>query len=79
MMNLLGTLARPFLFAFDPEKAHGLSIAALKHMPPVDCGLHDPRLVTQAMGLTILQYRNNIRIYLTFHSYGTMLTNSSEK
>ena len=52
MMNLLGTLARPFLFAFDPEKAHGLSIAALKHMPPVDCGLHDPRLVTQAMGLT---------------------------
>ena len=52
MMNLLGALARPFLFAFDPEQAHGLSIAALKRMPLLNCAVHDPRLVTQAMGLT---------------------------
>ena len=35
MMGILDRLAQPLLFAFDPERAHGLSIAALKTGLPV--------------------------------------------
>jgi dihydroorotate dehydrogenase len=41
------------LFAFDPETAHGLSIAALKSGAPLGCRARpDPRLETRVAGLT---------------------------
>ncbi|MBD0413237.1 quinone-dependent dihydroorotate dehydrogenase [Oryzicola mucosus] len=44
-MTLLDSLGRRMLFAFDPETAHGLSIAALKSGLPVGCAPRpDPRL-----------------------------------
>jgi dihydroorotate dehydrogenase len=52
MMGFLGRLARPALFALEPEKAHRASIQALRLLPPVDFGVHDPRLVTDAFGLS---------------------------
>jgi dihydroorotate dehydrogenase len=44
-------LARPLLFALDPERAHGLAIGMLKALParPVR---HDPRLAVELAGLT---------------------------
>jgi hypothetical protein len=32
---------------------------------------------TRAVAQTILQFKNNIRLYLSFHSYGRLLTASS--
>ena len=52
MISLAGRLARPLLFMLEPEAAHKASIAALKLLPPVDCGFADPRLETSAFGLT---------------------------
>jgi dihydroorotate dehydrogenase len=52
MIGELGALARPFLFALDPERAHRATIAALKLMPLVACAKPDPRLAVAAFGLT---------------------------
>lgn len=51
MIDFLGQLARPLLFALDPEQAHGLSIAALSKLPPVSLGIDDAILAVTAMGL----------------------------
>ena len=44
-------LARPLLHALDAETAHGLTIAALKAMPPGQRGGEDARLAVSAFGL----------------------------
>jgi dihydroorotate dehydrogenase len=48
----LYSLARPLLFALEPEQAHHLAFAALKAVPvrPVR---HDPRLAVDVAGLTL--------------------------
>ena len=51
MIGLAGRIARPLLFALEPERAHRASIAALKLMPPVSCAFADARLITRAFGL----------------------------
>ena len=51
-MDLLGAAGRRALFAFDPETAHGLSIAALKTGLPLGRGAGpDPRLAVRLGGL----------------------------
>jgi dihydroorotate dehydrogenase len=52
MMDRLGRLARPALFALEPEVAHRASILGLRLLPPVDMGVRDRRLVTEACGLS---------------------------
>lgn len=52
-MSLLSTLGRKGLFLFDPETAHGLSIAALKTgVVPACPAKADPRLSQTIAGLT---------------------------
>jgi len=52
-MSLLSTLGRKGLFLFDPETAHGLSIAALKTgLVPACPARADPRLAQTVAGLT---------------------------
>lgn len=52
-MSLLSTLGRKGLFLFDPETAHGLSIAALKTgIVPACPAKNDPRLAQTLAGLT---------------------------
>lgn len=48
-MDIFGAL-RPFIFCLDAERAHRLSIAALKFMPPVD-PVFDPVLQLSLAGL----------------------------
>ena len=48
---MLYRLARPALFALDPERAHGLAIAALKALPGRPARLGGP-LETTVAGLT---------------------------
>jgi len=47
----LYALARPLLFALEPEQAHHLAFAALKAMPR-RTATHDPRLAVEVAGLT---------------------------
>lgn len=52
MLNQLLDLARPALFALDPERAHQMSIRALeKGLYPRDCGPDDSRLAVTVGGL----------------------------
>jgi dihydroorotate dehydrogenase len=52
MLNQLFDLARPALLAFDPERAHQMSIQALeKGLHPRDTGGDDVRLATTVAGL----------------------------
>jgi dihydroorotate dehydrogenase len=51
MIGLAGRLARPLLFALEPETAHRASILALKAAPLPSMAIEDPRLVTRAFGL----------------------------
>jgi dihydroorotate dehydrogenase len=54
-MSLAGLafpLARPLLHALDAETAHGLTIGALKLLPPGGPGPADPRLRVEAFGLS---------------------------
>jgi dihydroorotate dehydrogenase len=52
MMNAFERLGRRALFAFDPETAHGLSIAALKSGLPLCSGIaQDKRLKVRLCGL----------------------------
>ncbi|RST87084.1 quinone-dependent dihydroorotate dehydrogenase [Aquibium carbonis] len=53
MKGLVEAIGRRALFAFDPETAHGLSIAALKTGVPLGCRPKaDRRLETRVAGLT---------------------------
>jgi len=53
MLNQLFDLARPALFALDPERAHQLSVQALeKGIYPRDTQPDDPRLAVSVAGLT---------------------------
>jgi dihydroorotate dehydrogenase len=45
-------LLRPFVFQLDAERAHRLTIAALKTAPPLGEPVSDPVLATQVSGLT---------------------------
>ncbi len=45
-------LARPLVFALDPERAHKLTINALKLLPPGEPAAHDPLLTQDVAGLT---------------------------
>jgi len=47
----LYALARPLLFALEPERAHHLAFAALKRMPAKPAR-HDPALAVEVAGLT---------------------------
>src|SRR4051794_20985894 len=51
MTGLINRLARPFLFAMEPEQAHGATIAALRMLPLLAASAHDPRLAVDAFGL----------------------------
>ena len=51
MIGFAARLLQPLLHAMDPEKAHGLSILALRMMPPISLGVTDPRLRVSACGL----------------------------
>ncbi|WP_274427226.1 quinone-dependent dihydroorotate dehydrogenase [Chelativorans sp. YIM 93263] len=52
MKRLLDTISRPFLFALDPERAHALSIAALKSgVPLCPAPSARPRLAVEIAGL----------------------------
>jgi len=51
IMSLASALAKPFLLALDPEKAHGVTIAALRTLPVLAAGPDDPRLAVDAFGL----------------------------
>lgn len=48
---MLYDIARPLIFALDAEKAHGLTIAALKTIPQAPAPKSDPVLSTQVAGL----------------------------
>jgi dihydroorotate dehydrogenase len=45
-------LVRPLMFALDAERAHGLTVAALKLMPGISGPSHDPKLAVQVAGLS---------------------------
>jgi len=52
MMRILDRLTQPLLFAFDPERAHGLSIAALKTgLPLCSGGVKGAKLAVSVAGL----------------------------
>lgn len=51
MIRGFGALARPLLFALEPERAHRLTISALKLLPLVSRSRPDPRLAVTAFGL----------------------------
>ena len=44
-------LLRPLAFALDAERAHRLTVAALKALPPGGPPLHDPKLAIRVAGL----------------------------
>ena len=50
-MNRLWPLARPFLHALDPERAHDLTLRALAALPLPAPPPDDPRLAVEAFGL----------------------------
>ncbi len=51
MIGLAGRLARPLLFALDPENAHRVSLLGLKAFPLPERAPDDPALAVEAMGL----------------------------
>jgi len=51
MAALLERLARPLLWALDPENAHGLTVKALNFAPLPRPAPDDPRLAVRAFGL----------------------------
>lgn len=52
MMSLAGRLARPLLFALEPEAAHRASLLALKFAPPIHRAPVEPSLAVEAFGLS---------------------------
>jgi dihydroorotate dehydrogenase len=68
MIGSLSALARPFLSALDPERAHGLAIQALKAgLYPRPDGPDDPRLAVQ---LFDLEFPNPIGMAAGFDKNG---------
>jgi dihydroorotate dehydrogenase len=51
MIGLLGRLARPFLYALDPEDAHSLAVRMLKFAPLPPAPHDDQRLAMRVFGL----------------------------
>src|SRR6516225_6332168 len=51
MIGLLDRLARPLLYALDPEDAHRLAIRMLQIAPLPPAGLDDSQLATRVFGL----------------------------
>jgi dihydroorotate dehydrogenase len=51
MIDLLDRLARPLLYAFDPEDAHRLAIRMLQVVPMPPAAPDDKRLATRVFGL----------------------------
>ena len=51
MIGFLDQLARPLLYALDPEDAHRLAIRMLQIAPLPPAGLDDSRLATRVFGL----------------------------
>jgi dihydroorotate dehydrogenase len=51
MIDALGMLARPLLFALEPERAHRATIAALKLLPLVEGAKSNPCLAVSVFGL----------------------------
>lgn len=51
MTGLINLFARPLLFALEPEQAHRVTIAALRHAPIPSTAAPDPRLAVEAFGL----------------------------
>ncbi|MGC2594417.1 MAG: dihydroorotate dehydrogenase (quinone), partial [Xanthobacteraceae bacterium] len=51
MIGLFDRLARPFLYALDPEDAHGLAIRLLKLAPLPSAAADDKRLAMRVFGL----------------------------
>jgi dihydroorotate dehydrogenase len=51
MIGLLERLARPFLYAFEPEDAHSLAVRMLKFAPLPPAPHDDQRLATRVFGL----------------------------
>ncbi|MDB5593553.1 MAG: quinone-dependent dihydroorotate dehydrogenase [Hyphomicrobiales bacterium] len=51
MSGLVNRLARPLLFAMEPEQAHRATIKALKHLPIPRAPAPDPSLAVEAFGL----------------------------
>jgi dihydroorotate dehydrogenase len=49
----LYSLIRPLLFTFDPERAHRLTIAALKMLPTAITPAADPRVAVRVAGLDL--------------------------
>jgi dihydroorotate dehydrogenase len=52
VISLAKTLLQPVLHSMDPEQAHGLSILALRMMPPLSFGVEDQRLNVNVCGLS---------------------------
>jgi hypothetical protein len=44
VISFAAKLLQPLLHALEPETAHGVSIMALRMMPPISLGVADPRL-----------------------------------
>ena len=51
LVGRFGALALPLLHRFDAETAHGMTIAALRAMPPSRAPADDPALAVRAFGL----------------------------
>ena len=51
MIGLFDRLARPLLYALDPENAHGLAVRMLKLAPLPQAPRDDPRLAMRVFGL----------------------------
>ena len=70
--TILGTgwmLAGPLLHALDPERAHDITLAALKNLPLPRAKPDDPRLAVQAFGLT---FRNPVGLAAGFDKNGVI-------
>jgi dihydroorotate dehydrogenase len=67
VIGLLDRLARPLLYALDPERAHRLAIKILKSLPLPQAVPDDARLTTRAFGL---DFKNPIGIAAGFDKHG---------
>jgi dihydroorotate dehydrogenase len=67
MIGLLDRLARPLLYALDPEDAHRLAIRMLQLAPLPPAGRDDSRLATRVFGLN---FANPIGIAAGFDKHG---------
>jgi dihydroorotate dehydrogenase len=51
-LDMVYSLLRPLLFRIDPERAHHLTLALLRHAPRLDSRRDPPELLTSAFGLS---------------------------